>query len=273
MVDFASLHKSARHDIRMCIQAWSEVLREAFGDRIECVYSKGSASKNWDSPIDYVPVLSDVDIHIHLKDNDGFFEGKEVPFEDALAMSKAFEERFYELEPEPLHFPRPQLVHVNEFLGEMENFVPPLIEHVHPIIGTPKQMPMPSTEKVKKWDRENLLDLEVYLKEVAMSVVDRAGFDFWSQIRRICWRVSPAPVRLITQKHENPYEVWAWNRTQLTERLVDMGLDRIEHLYREFYMAGWNLFLSEFTDRHHFRRVVDNGLHLLHECVEFVKTL
>ncbi|MHA2065893.1 MAG: hypothetical protein ACXABY_16100, partial [Candidatus Thorarchaeota archaeon] len=62
MTDFALLHKKARHDIRMCLQAWIEILHDELGERIDYVYSKGSSMKNWDSPIDYVPVLSDVDI-------------------------------------------------------------------------------------------------------------------------------------------------------------------------------------------------------------------
>jgi hypothetical protein len=273
MVDFTSLHKSARHDIRMCIQAWSEVLRDALGDRIDYVYSKGSSSKKWDSPIDYVPVLSDVDIHIRLKDNDFLFAEYEVPFEAAMELSLAYEERFFTLEPNPLHFPRSQLIHVNEFIQKNERFIPPIVEHVHPVIGVPKQMPMPSAEDVRKWDKENVLELEDYLKEVSMSVVDRAGFDFWSQIRRICWRVSPMPVRLITQVHEDPHEVWTWNRTQVAAKLVDMGLTDIEGLYTDYYMAGWRLFLSEFKSRHEFREVIHKGLRLLNECLKHIKTM
>ncbi|MFX1370178.1 MAG: hypothetical protein ACFFAY_16430 [Promethearchaeota archaeon] len=273
MVDFPSLHKSARHDVRMCIQAWADVLRETLGNRIDYVYSKGSSCKKWDSPIDYVPVLSDVDIHICLKDNDWFFAESELPFEDAMDLSRKFEERFFELESDPLHFPRSQLIHVNEFMQKNERFIPPIIEHVHPVIGVPKRMPFPSVENARKWDKENVLELEEYLKEVSMSVVDRAGFDFWSQIRRICWRVSPMPVRLITQIHENPYEVWTWNRTQIATKLGEMGLADIERLYRDYYMAGWRLFLSEFRNRHEFREVVHNGLRLLNECLKQVKTM
>ncbi len=45
MVDFATLHKAARHDVRMCIQAWSETLRKFLGEKLDYVYAKGSAVK------------------------------------------------------------------------------------------------------------------------------------------------------------------------------------------------------------------------------------
>ena len=71
MVDFSKFHKAARHDVRMCIQAWSETVQKFFSDRLDYMYAQGSAVKRWDSPIDYVPILSDVDLHIHLTDDKG----------------------------------------------------------------------------------------------------------------------------------------------------------------------------------------------------------
>ena len=38
-------------------------------DNLEGVYAKGSSLKPWDSPLDYVPELSDVDVQVLLKDD------------------------------------------------------------------------------------------------------------------------------------------------------------------------------------------------------------
>jgi hypothetical protein len=267
MTDFALLHKKARHDIRMCLQAWIEILSDELGDRIDYIYSKGSSMKNWDSAIDYVPVLSDVDIHILLKDDADLFSESNERFEAAMRFSKRFEDRFYELEPDPLHFPRSQLIHVNRYKNE-NWFVMPRAEDVQPLIGNPPPVRLPSIETIRKIDLKNLVDLEEYLQWLPMGAMDRAGFDFWSLIRRMLWRVSPSPVRVITQTHENPSEVWNWNRTKICAHLLEFGLEEIEKFYRKFYMAGWRLFTSGYTSRDDFRDVVNSGYYLLKGCHE-----
>ncbi|MHA2356206.1 MAG: hypothetical protein ACXADC_13580 [Candidatus Thorarchaeota archaeon] len=272
MTDFAVLHKEARHDIRMCLQSWIEVLRDELGDRIDYVYSKGSSMKNWDSPIDYVPVVSDVDIHILLKDDEDFFYGCEERFDAAMRLSQRFEDRFFELEPEPLHFPRSQLIHVNRYKNE-DSFVMPRVEDVQPLIGHPPQEQLPSNDTIRQIDLKNLMELEEYIQWLPMGAMDRAGFDFWSLIRRMLWRVSPSPVRVITQTHDNAYEVWNWNRTKLSAYLLEMGLDEIEKFYREFYMAGWRLFISGYTSRADFRGVAISGYYLLKRCHEYALNL
>lgn len=56
-----------RKDIDFMVKTAKEVLLKNFGKNIVGIYFKGSASKKWDSHIDYVPELSDVDIHILFK--------------------------------------------------------------------------------------------------------------------------------------------------------------------------------------------------------------
>ena len=58
--DYGRLLERARADIEHAILAWTEALRETLGERLSYVYAKGSAVKRWDSPIDYVPILSDL---------------------------------------------------------------------------------------------------------------------------------------------------------------------------------------------------------------------
>jgi len=51
-------------------EAFTEVLLEEIPDPdIVGIYCKGSVLKDWDSPLDYVPELSDVDIHILFHDD------------------------------------------------------------------------------------------------------------------------------------------------------------------------------------------------------------
>ena len=46
------------------------LLRQIPSSEVAGIYFKGSAQKRWDSPVDYVPEVSDVDIHVLLRDDD-----------------------------------------------------------------------------------------------------------------------------------------------------------------------------------------------------------
>ncbi|MFX0045247.1 MAG: hypothetical protein ACFE8Z_05325 [Candidatus Hermodarchaeota archaeon] len=267
MDDFSQLHKSARHDVRVCLQVWTELLRESQGERLDFAYAKGSSVKKWESAIDYVPVLSDVDVHVHLTDGRGLFAAEDDPFVAAMEISREFEKRFYERDPEPLHFPRSQIVLLNDALMQ-ERFSPPRLDDIQPIIGQPQFSYTPSPEVIRNHDRLNLLDLREFLDTVPMRTLDRAGFDYWSLIRYMTWRVAPSPVRLITQTHDDPMEVWTWNRTRITDVLKALGYETLEQHYRGFYEAGWRLFLSQFRSSDDYRGVVTNGYYVLKECWE-----
>ena len=49
-----------RREVDACIDIWTEVLEERYPIGIKYAYEKGSCVKRWNSPIDYVPLLSDV---------------------------------------------------------------------------------------------------------------------------------------------------------------------------------------------------------------------
>ena len=53
-----------RHEINHMADSFVEVLLDDIpSQEIRGIYLKGSAQKEWDSPVDYVPEISDVDIH------------------------------------------------------------------------------------------------------------------------------------------------------------------------------------------------------------------
>jgi hypothetical protein len=53
-----------RADVEAMVGAVAGALVARFGDAIAGLWFKGSAQKRWDSPLDYVPEISDVDIHV-----------------------------------------------------------------------------------------------------------------------------------------------------------------------------------------------------------------
>ena len=70
-MDFENIKSQLKEEIESSLTIWGDLLERFFGDNLAYVYAKGSAIKKWDSSIDYVPVISDIDIHygVHDKKN------------------------------------------------------------------------------------------------------------------------------------------------------------------------------------------------------------
>ena len=67
------------------------------------IYFKGSGQKQWDSPLDYVPEISDIDIHLLLSD-DAMVRQHLGTVEQALAIQGEVEERYFRKIAEELGF-------------------------------------------------------------------------------------------------------------------------------------------------------------------------
>jgi len=272
MFDWELLVEKTRADINASLDAWVSVLTKSLGHRLKYAYAKGSALKSWDSPIDYVPIISDVDIHIMLEDNEGLFPDAEDKFVAAMEISQDYENRFMEKRPDHLHIPRSQLILIDTLSAILE-YVPPRIQDVSMIIGEFSEPVYPSVDKIRKIDLENLLSLTEFVKKIPGRVVDRTGLDFWAIIREMTWRVSPSPIRLLTQTAENPIDVWSWNRTRTTNELREQGYSKIADHYRDYYLAGWKLFISGFTSSVDFRQTLANGYYVLQNCFQAVENM
>ncbi len=270
MLDWEELLKSAKDDVTSAVEVWSDILPDVFGTRLEYAYAKGSALKDWDSFIDYVPILSDVDIHIMLTDSKDMFPGTPQGFYSSIDVTIRYEKGFREIRPDYLHIPRMQVIHINPNLGILAL---PKVSDVHVIQGFPKDGPVPTNEEVRARDYAELQELEEYLKDLPRQAFDRVGLDFWALLRRMCWRVSPSPVRLLTQTHNSPLDVWNWNRTRVVRELRKNKYDTIADSYEKYYAAGWSLFLSNFTGSEELREAIVQGYNVLHGCMCVVKQI
>ena len=272
MPDWADLMKRAKDDVHCALEIWSNVLKESLGSRLEYSYAKGSALKSWNSPIDYVPIISDLDMHIMLTDSGPVFPPTNEGFTSSIKMSEKFEERFIAERSDNLHIPRAQIVHINPNLNN-PSFILPQLADVHVLVGSPPDFRLPKIEDIRKFDFNQLLELDEYLEDLPRQAFDRVGLDFWQMLRRMNWRVSPCPVRLLTQNHPSPLYVWKWNRTRIVKELQTNNYDSIADSYQKFYETGWNLFLSNFTSYSDFRNIVVHGYNVLHSCLDEIKHL
>jgi hypothetical protein len=154
------------------------------------------------------------------------------------------------------------------FLLQSEKYTPPRPQDIQILYGEPHLQEQPSPDTIRSVDLERIFDESEFLDDLPRRILDRTGLDWWAIIRIMCWRVSPSPVRILTQKHPNPLEVWSWNRTTTHRELLKKGYDTIASYYHGFYDSGWNLFLSEFKGLSEFRDVASNGYKLLVECLK-----
>ena len=266
MSDYSELMQKARGDTECATEVWADILLQFFGSRIDCVYSKGSASKTWDSHIDYVPIISDVDIHICTHDDQPLFIGSLRDFDEAMDLSEQCEKEFLHRRPNHLHVPRMQVIETR-FLKQSDKYTPPRPQDIRTLYGTPTLDEIPSPDIIRSGDLERVLIEEEYVNDLPRRTLDRTGLDFWAIIREMTWRVSPFPVRILTQSLDDPIDAWSWNRTKIHEALLEAGYDAIAEYYHGFYSAGWKLYLSNFQGLDEYRETTKNGYYVLYECL------
>jgi len=266
MSEYSELMQKARADTECAMRVWADILPQFIGTRLDCVYTKGSANKTWDSYIDYVPIISDVDIHVGIFHDEALFSGSSHDFDGALDLSARCEAEFLRRRPDHFHIPRMQVIETR-FLKQNDNYTPPRPQDVRILYGNPTYQEPPTPEIIRAGDLERLFEEEEFVKDLPRRIMDRTGLDFWAVIRAMVWRVAPSPVRILTQNHDDPIDVWSWNRTAIHRELLESGYDTIAKYYHGFYKTGWKLYLSNFQGLDEFRETVKNGYYVLYECL------
>lgn len=275
MENIQILMKRARNDVDISFKIWTEILEEKFAGKINYSYAKGSAVKDWDSAIDYVPILSDIDIHLSVNDVDSFLGSNYEAVELGLELPKLYEERYVEQNPDHLHIPRTQIMLIEQ-LKNFVDYVIPDYNSVKFIKGSKSMLgsfKIPTTREIRGIDKKKILDEKSYIDKIPFSVLDRTGLDQWQFMRQMSWRISPMPVRLLSQIVEAPFYLWNENRTNLVKLLKENNFNSIANYYENYYNIGWKLFSNNFDDAELFRELVRNGHSVLLECYNEVQNL
>ncbi|MHA1202934.1 MAG: hypothetical protein ACTSQ4_10490 [Candidatus Heimdallarchaeaceae archaeon] len=271
MSEHSKYMKQARKEVDSCLNIWKEIFEENYSKSLEFAYAKGSATKNWDTYIDYVPVLSDVDIHLKVNKHSSFLSD-DNSFYESVNISEMYETRFLEQNPNNFHLPRTQVIKIDDIVDKV-NFIHPRESGITPIFGKPVLDTNPSNEVIKQIDLKNVLELEEFLPTLPMSMIDRTGLDLWSLVRRLNWRVSPSPIRILSQLYDDPLDVWEMNRTSITELLEKHDLHLISESYKDYYYEGWISFMEGFSNSQSLRRIISNGFDILKLCIEEAKKI
>lgn len=266
MVDDNTLRR-ARKDVEAAKKVWAEIINTRLGGVVEYAYIKGSAVKKWENPIDYVPVISDLDIHIKTRDSKPLFNPDRDGFIKSMETTRIYQERFESLNPGYLHIPRPQVVTMDELNPE---WVPHDLSTIEIIHGAVPRGPEHDVDEIRAKDRARLIELEQVLYDIPIRVVDRIGLEYYRIIRQLCWRVSPTPFRLLSQTLD-PHHVWNLNRTGAIRELTANDFDDVAQHYHDYFMAGWEAFESGFTDNDAMRKVIMNAYFVFEASLSHAK--
>lgn len=233
-----------RLETRAMADAWVEVLTDRLGSRVRAIHWKGSALKAWDSPIDYVPGLSDVDIHLLLADkaDEAALDAVDVALEVNAAVLEDFRRRV----PDPLHVPKPQLVIANR-LDREPGILPSPATTVTTLYGERyEDRPLSEEEQAtsRRRDRDELLAPQAFIEALPLRIIDRPGPYLEPLLNELNWRVSPVAPRVVDLMGAPYVEAWSMNRTSLVAALHQQGFDPLAEAYRAYYEAGWRRFLE-----------------------------
>jgi hypothetical protein len=215
---------------------------------IKSIYAKGSALKDWQTPLDYVPELSDVDIHLLLAD-DADSDKYLGTTAQAMRIAAAVEAGFYARVPAPLHVPRPQLTLLNQ-LQLLEGYVPSPPETVRVLHGEDcgSDADYSDANTIRLSDCRRMLNEEAFLAGLPMQTVDRPAQYIWLALRAISWHVSPTVPRALHMLGVSTEQAWSVTRSQAVRLLKDLGEDRLATDYADFYLQGWDFVLSRHED-------------------------
>ena len=241
----AELIRAECDAMRGCIL--EALLRSLGEDAFIGIYAHGSSLKQWDSPIDYVPEVSDVDIQLVLKHPELLTED----LDRALAIAEEYELRFRDRFPAMLHLPRPQIQVINKEL-EIPEFLPSPPGSSRTLFGRKisEVRPQPQPEFVARVDRATLCktDHVTWVADLPMWLIDRPGHYAYQALNAMAWRISPAGSRVLSVLGAGYEEAWGGNRTHVHVQLTNRGESGLAQDFADFYLQGWSFFLSERRD-------------------------
>lgn len=162
---------------------------------------KGSAHKPWQGPYDFLPGLSDLDIHIYRPG------GLDDPWELRGRIQD-------DVGPSPLGTPLQLLVLDPATLPDWWTLLPGTYAV---LAGEEPPVPVPPRPLLLDRDRYGLAEALSHAESVANGVVACGDGDLWSYLVTVRWMFLPMLYRGVSLVRRAPEEAWAMNRTQLLE--------------------------------------------------------
>ena len=223
------------------------ILDRSPNDEIRAIYLKGSAKKQWDTPIDYVPEASDIDIHVWFHD-DEWEQSLFGDLDQAIAVQRDIEGRYRRKCPQPIHTPRPQIMIMNSLLGKPGYMHSPP-DSVRVLLGEDyPAADYSAVDEIARYKCQDLLNFADILERYPYRVFDRPDKYLAELFRDLSYRVSPVGPILLHLAGLDPMTAWSMNRTHVTRALEDIGECDLAVAYVGYFLARWRWFLSDGED-------------------------
>ena len=260
--------KILRKEIQAEVDAAMEIVFKTFGKKnIKGIYFKGSASKQWDSIIDYVPEFSDIDIHVLFQDDD-LMSKKIGKVADALKFGKEIEAAFFRRIKKPQYLPRLQLLSLND-MHKKDFFLPSPKDIVHTIYGVDYVSRSVSSEENISHALSGIYEHEKFVGNFAHKVMDSNHTALAKDLRDLFWRISSLGNNTLVLLGLSFDEAWARNRTSVVAELKTLGRYKLAEQYISFYKYSWDYVLTKDADS--VRKAMIVGHEFIGECISFAK--
>ena len=255
-----------RHEVSHMADAIVETLLDNIpSEEIRAIYLKGSVKKRWDTPIDYVPEASDLDVHVWFHDDD-WEQSLFSDLDQAFKVQRDIGVRFRRKCPQPIHTPRPQIMILNTLLrrpGYMHS--PPdsasvLFGEDYPVAD------YSAADEIERHKCNDMLALADILDRYPYRVFDRPDKHLAELLRDLSFRVSPIGPIILQLAGLDPMTVWSMNRTEVTRALEDIGERDLAETYVGYFLARWRWFLSASDNLEAVRDTVRSALAVLYRA-------
>ena len=261
-----------RHEVSSMVDSFVGTLLDAIpNDHIRAIYLKGSSKKRWDTPIDYVPEASDIDIHLWFHDNDKRLRPS-ITLPQAAAIQRGVEARYYAACPRPIHTPRIQFNVMNRLMN-MPGYMYSPRSTVEVLIG--EEYPAADYSRLDDLERAkctDMIDNASILPSLPYRVIDRPGKHLAEVMRALGYRVSPAAPIVLQLDGIGVETAWSMNRTQASGALSRIGRSDLAAAYVRYYIARWNWFMSGYTDFDEARTAVSTAAEVIQRAETIANT-
>lgn len=176
----------------------ADTAAELLGDFTSIIW-KGSTHKPWEGPFDFLPGLSDIDIHVYTG----------VPLQDPWRLRRAVLDA---AGPAPFSTPLQLLVLDTATLPEWWTILPGTFEVMH---GAEPPVTVPTTKRLLERDKYGLAGASGDVARVSYDILGLTDEELWPYLRSVRSLFPPALYRAASVWTGRPERVWSLNRSRL----------------------------------------------------------
>jgi len=195
-----------------------EVCKAIFGDNLVAIVNKGSSVKGG-----FIPGLSDVDLHVYLKE-EAFIYNDLIKLESGLSFQEKMDGilRKHDLSDSPI-----QVIFLN--VDNPKRWSGPLPETYLILYGDSCPEPEPHAEEMLEMDRLNLRS-PYYFYNLINSYADKANEELAEFVRKINPAITPALYRVLSLITNDPFKAWKMTRFEVLEALESLESEEAKEM-------------------------------------------